>query len=105
GTPRRGIKPARPSAGSPPRTAPSTRRCCPGEGHRRAAHLLRLPRRTLEAPAHVERDRVAVRGGAPADGRGEAGQEGRERGGVDLAGTAGGGAGDSAYRRAAPTHR
>src|SRR5262249_9089922 len=105
GTPRRGIKPARPSAGSPPRTAPSTRRCCPGEGHRRAAHLLRVPRRTLEAPAHVERDRVAVRGGAPAYGRGEAVQEGRERDGVDLADTDGGGAAIPATRCAGATQR
>jgi len=43
----------------------------PGEGHRRAAHVLRLPRRALEASAHVERDRVAVRDGAAAPARDE----------------------------------
>jgi len=36
----------------------------PGEGRRRAPHLLRLPRPALEASTDLERDRVAVRDGA-----------------------------------------
>src|SRR5262249_56302032 len=42
-----------------------------GAGCRGAAHLLRLPRGTLEAPANVERDRVAVRDGAAPSARDE----------------------------------
>jgi Transposase, Mutator family len=42
----------------------------PGEGRRRAAYVLRLSRRALEAsPPHVERDRVAVRDGAAVPAR------------------------------------
>jgi putative transposase len=42
-----------------------------GEGRRRAAHLLRLPRRALEASPHVERDRVALRDGPTTPARDE----------------------------------
>jgi hypothetical protein len=45
-----------------------------GAGCRRAAHVLRLLRRALEAPANIERDRVALRDGAPASAGHEGGR-------------------------------
>src|SRR4029450_11250469 len=42
-----------------------------GEGRRRAAHVLRLPRRALEAPQDLQRDRVTVRDGPAAPARDE----------------------------------
>ena len=54
-----------------------------------AGDLLRVPEGALEAPADDERGRVAVRGGAVADGGGEAVQEGGERDGGDLEDAAG----------------
>ena len=42
-----------------------------GEGRRRAAHVLRLPRRALEAPQDFECDRVPVRDGTAAPARDE----------------------------------
>src|SRR5262245_25168992 len=48
-----------------------------GEGRRHVAYVLRLPRRALEAPADVERDRVAVRDCAAASA---CDQGGRDRG-------------------------
>ncbi len=46
--------------------------------------VLRLPRRALEAPAHDERGRKPVRGGAAAHVGRQAVQEGRRRHGADL---------------------
>ena len=53
--------------------------------------VLPVPARALEASADVEPGGVALRGGAAADGRGQAIQEGRERDGGDLE--------DAAHRR------
>ena len=66
--PRRGRLRSRPSRGSRPTTGPSTRRPWPrcAADEERAARLLRLPGRALAAPANGERDRVALRHGAPA---------------------------------------
>src|SRR5262249_44335842 len=41
----------------------------PGEGRRRTPHVLRLPRRALEAPADQQRHRVPVRHGTTAPAR------------------------------------
>src|SRR5436190_1699526 len=46
--------------------------------------LLPLPDGALDAPADDQPGRVALRGRAPADGRRQALQEGRERRGADL---------------------
>ena len=54
------------------------------EDWERLVTLLRVPEGALEAPADDERGGVAVRGGAAADGGGEAVQEGRERDRRDL---------------------
>ena len=77
----------------------------PGAGLGAAGGVLRLPEGALEAPADDERGGVPVRGGAAADRRGQAVQEGRERDGDDLEDAAGRRAELPPARRAGPRHR
>src|SRR2546426_952930 len=67
--------------------------------------VLSVPARALEASADLEPGGVALRGGAAADGRGQAIQEGRERDGGDLEDAAHRGEDVSTPRRARVTCR